>query len=1073
MIGQTLSHYRIVDRIGAGGMGVVYLAHDEQLERNVAIKVLPPGLLTDDTARRRFRKEALSLGRLNHPNIATVHEFGSHDGSDFLVTEHVVGTTLDARIAQGPLPVDEVLSLGMQLVEGLSAAHQRSVVHRDLKPGNLLLTTDGRLKIIDFGIAQLLPRHNGLGGTETVSQLQELSGTLPYMAPEQLRGEMADTRSDIWSAGAVLYQMATGKRPFPDANPAVLINAIQNRAPASPRDLNPAISTELQRVILKSLGKDPAHRYQTAADMGVDLKRLAFPTSTVVVAQPWRWRPLPVLISAMALLLISIGAYLLLHRARRPQPTAVVANRRRTIAVLGFKNLSEKPEEAWLSTALSEMLTTELSQGDHLRTIPGESVAQMKVSLSLPDSDSFGRQTLNRIRQNLGSDDVVLGSYLPLGDGQLRLDLRLQDANAGETLVSVSEKGKESEIDELVNKAGTELRAKLGIGALSEVQSAIVKASLPSNTEAARFYSEGLQSLRIFDALSAIRLLNQSATLDPDYAPTYSALAEAWSTLGYDSKAKQQATRALDLSLHSSREEKLLIEGRAHELSAATPQANESYRVLWEFFPDNIDYGLLLVRTQIDGGQASDAKRTVAELRKRTVSEADMARVDLAEAFISSSLSDFKQQNALAEQAANRGRAIGANLLVAQALQLQANALERMGQTQRTIELVNQARALYVSAGDRHGAARALLMVGDVIFDNGDYEGARKQFEDALPVFREIGAGRGIRSALERIGNVYYHEGKLRESEQNYKQALRFDREINDQSGLAGDYGNLANDLDGLGDLTHALAMQQQSLAVFNQIGDRRGVAETLNNLGNLFVETGNLAEARRYFERALALSREINYRRSEPYPISGLGDTLFIEGELAGARKQYEQALALCKEMNDEDFVAQLNVSLASIALAEKRYADGESLAGQAAAHFEKSSSAANVAWSQAVMARNLLGAGKWKDARTAAEKAIELSRQSAGQTTGYEAVLADARVKAASGKLADARQEIESMLTSTRKFGYGPYEYQARLAQDEIELRAGSTSAAGRLAALESDATARGFLLVAHQAHTLSQTR
>ena len=193
--------------------------------------------------------------------------------------------------------------------------------------------------------------------------------------------------------------------------------------------------------------------------------------------------------------------------------------------MLGFKNLSAKPEQDWLSTALSEMLTTELSQGDQLRTIPGESVAQMKLSLSLPDADSYGRETLNRIRQNLGSDDIVLGSYLPLGDGQLRLDLRLQDAVAGETLVSVSEKGEGSEIDQLVSKAGAELRAKLGIGALSEAQSTVVKAALPSNPEAARLYSEGLQKLRVFDALSAFDPLQKAASLDPDHAATYSALA--------------------------------------------------------------------------------------------------------------------------------------------------------------------------------------------------------------------------------------------------------------------------------------------------------------------------------------------------------------------------------------------------------------------------------------------------------------------------------------------------------------------------------------------------------------------
>jgi len=1076
MIEQKLSHYRIVDQIGVGGMGVVYLAHDEQLDRDVAIKVLFPGSLTDEGARKRFRKEALSLARLNHPNIATVHEFGTQEGSDFLVTEYIAGTTMSARVAQGPLSAAEVARLGMQLADGLSAAHQQDVVHRDLKPANLRVTTDGRLKIIDFGIAQFAPRRGEVGSAETVSQLHELSGTLPYMAPEQLRGAAADPRSDLWSAGAVLYELATGQRPFTDKNPAVLINSIQNGLFVRPSQVNPAVPQGLEKIILKTLAKDPADRYQSAMELGTDLERLAT-TGTVAVDFPSKRKRLRLAsIVAVALagaaFLAAIGGYLLHERRTRTSASSTV-NRRRTIAVLGFKNLSGKPDQAWLSTALSEMLTTELSQGDQLRTIPGESVAQMKLNLSLPDEDSFGRETLNRIRQNLGSDDVVLGSYFPLGDGQLRLDLRLQDAIAGETLVAVSEKGQESEIDQLVSRAGAELRAKLGIGGLSDAQSAIVKASLPSNPEAARLYSEGLQRLRVFDALAATDYLKKAAALDPEHAPTYSALAQAWSTLGYESKAKGLAQQALGLSARFSREERLLIEGRAHELSGDTAQAIESYRALWEFFPDNIDYGLLLIRSQVAGGHAADAESTLGQMRKLAVSEADAARIDLAQASIAASLSNFREQQSLAEQAAGKGRAIGANLLVAQALQLEANAWERLGQLQKTMELSHEARDLFTAAGDRRGAAITLLNVGDVLFDRGDFANAKKRFEEALPVFQKIGAKRNIRSTIVRIGNIFYSEGRLRDSEKYYEQSLQLDQELNNPDSLAGDYGNLANALDGLGDLQGALKMQQQSLSAFNQVGDRRGAATTLSNLGNLFVETGDLDQAKRYFEQSLAKNRDTGFRHGEAYPIAGLGDALLAQGDLAGSRKQYEQAIALCKELNDEDFTAELEVTLATIALYENRYSDGEALATKAATFFSNSNSMSNGAWSHAVLARNLLGAGKLREAQSAAEKAMALSGQNTGATPRFEAVLAEARVRARLGKWAEARQELESMLATARKFGYRPYEYQARLALGELDLWSGSAGAAGRLSAIETDARAQGFLLVANQAHALSQAK
>jgi serine/threonine protein kinase/tetratricopeptide (TPR) repeat protein len=1072
MIGQRLSHYRIVEQIGAGGMGIVYRAHDEELDRDVAIKVLPPGSLADETARKRFRKEALSLARLNHPNIATVHEFGSQDGIDVLVTEYIAGTTLDAKLAAGAISAAEVFRLGLQLAQGLSAAHQQGIVHRDLKPGNLRLTTDGRLKILDFGLAQFMPHPGELGLTATMTQSQEITGTLPYMAPEQLRGEVADARSDIWSAGAVLYEMATGRRAFAQSNSPLLINAILNQPPERASQINRSVPSALEEVILKALAKDPANRYQTAGDLVADLE-LSSSTASVAPARRKRRERYLMLALAVAVLIVAIGGYFFTDRSKRASSPSPTASRRRAVAVLGFKNLSGNPEKSWLSTALSEMLTTELSQGDQLRTIPGESVAQMRTSLALPDADSFSQQTLNRIRQNLGSDDIVFGSYLPLGNGMLRLDLRLQDAVGGETLASVSEKGSESEIDTLVIRAGAELRAKLGIAALSDAQSALVRASLPSNPEAARLYSQGLQKLRLFDALAARDSLEKAATLDPAHAPTHSALAEAWSILGYDNKAKDQAKRALDLSAQFSREERLLIEGRAHELLGESPKAVESYRALWEFFPDHVDYGLSLIRAQIAGGHGSDAEATLLDLRKVTVSEADAARIDLAEASIAESLSDFKRQQASADRAASRGRAVGASLLVAQALQLDAEAWERMGQSQKTIELSNQARELYVSASDRRGAARTLLMVGDLLFDEGDYEGARKHFEDALSVFRDIGAQKGIRSTLERIGNVFYAEGKLRESETYYKQTLQFDQTLNDPLGLASDYGNLANALDGLGDLSGALKMQQQSLTAFNQVGDRRGASATLNNLGNLFVEMGKLDEAKKNFEQSLTMTREIAYRRGEPYPLSGLGDILLARGDSAGAREQYEQALALCKEMNDQDFTAQIDASLASIALVEKRYSDGESLAKQSAAGFEKANSPGNIAWAHALLARNLLGAGNLTEARGAATRAMTLARQGTGETNRYEAILADSRAKAKSGKAAEARQELETMLSSTHKYGYRLYEYQARLALGEIELWSGSPSARPHLATLEADARAQGALLVATQARALHQMK
>jgi serine/threonine protein kinase len=277
LVGQILGHYRILEQIGAGGMGVVYHAHDERLDRDVALKVLTPGALVDEAARKRFRKEALALSRLNHPNIAMVFDFDTQDDMDFLVIEYIPGTTLDASVGPDVLPEKQVIRLGLQLAEGLTAAHEQGVVHRDLKPSNLRITPDCRLKILDFGIARLLPTSERQA-TETLTEAQGVSGTLPYMAPEQLQGEQPDSRTDVYAAGTVLNEMATGRRPFEQRLSTALADDIIHKPPAPPRQVNRKLSSKLEDLILKCLEKEPDNRYQSARELAIDLRRLTYPS---------------------------------------------------------------------------------------------------------------------------------------------------------------------------------------------------------------------------------------------------------------------------------------------------------------------------------------------------------------------------------------------------------------------------------------------------------------------------------------------------------------------------------------------------------------------------------------------------------------------------------------------------------------------------------------------------------------------------------------------------------------------------------------------------------------------------
>jgi TolB-like protein/Tfp pilus assembly protein PilF len=431
-IGQTLGHYRVVAKLGEGGMGEVYRAHDEHLDRDVALKVLPEGLLADERARRRFRKEALALSRLNHPYIATVHDFSTYDGTDVLVMEYVAGETMSDRLAAGAVCEEEVARLATQLVEGLIAAHAEGVLHRDLKPANLRVLPDGRLKILDFGLAALHAPPGGEEQTRTISVDGNIAGTLPYMAPEQVRAEQTDARTDIYAVGVTLYEMVTRQRPFRDTSTLRLAEAILHEPCVAPSRLARALSPPLEGIILKCLEKDPTLRYQSATDLLIDLRRLSAGRTSApsavaagTIRHPGRRRRW--LVAAGVAGVTLVAAALVTWRAGylgRPETgRASVARVVRSIAVLPLENLSRDPQQEYVADGMTEALTTNLARIKALKVIARTSVMQYKAT----------QKPVPQIGRELGVDAIVEGSVLRVGD-RVRITARLVNAAAGENL---------------------------------------------------------------------------------------------------------------------------------------------------------------------------------------------------------------------------------------------------------------------------------------------------------------------------------------------------------------------------------------------------------------------------------------------------------------------------------------------------------------------------------------------------------------------------------------------------------------------------------------------------------------
>ncbi len=543
---STLSHYRLVEQIGAGGMGVVYRAHDERLERDVALKILPQGALADESSRQRFRKEALALSRLNHPNIAVIHDFDTQDGTDFLVQELIPGLTLSEMIA-GPLSIREIINLGSQLCDGLAAAHDRGTVHRDLKPANIRVTPDARLKILDFGLATVVHAAGPLDPTASLSETQVVSGTLPYMAPEQLLNEQLDARVDIWATGCVLYEMATGRRVFLGSGPP-LIDSILHQPPTPPSRLNPKVVPALESIILKCLEKDPSLRYQSAREIGVDLQRLRSSSSTSYTAQappaPVR-RRLALTIAVVAAAVIALAAVLWLVSARKAGGPEQVQP---SIAVLPFVNISADRNQDYFSEGVAEELL------DSLTKVPGLRVAARTSSFHFNGKD----WTLADVARELHVATVLEGSVRKDGR-RVRISAQLVKVSDGFQLWSDTYDRELNDVfavqEDIAHSVASSLKVTL-LGAKAA-------SGKETNGDAYNAYLQG-QYFRLRrgqqDLQTSIRYYEQAIRLDPEYALAWSGLAAAHlfqATIGYvafqdgcrDARAAAKRALALDRNL--------------------------------------------------------------------------------------------------------------------------------------------------------------------------------------------------------------------------------------------------------------------------------------------------------------------------------------------------------------------------------------------------------------------------------------------------------------------------------------------------------------------------------------------
>lgn len=869
--GQLLGHrYEILELLGQGGMGAVYKARDREVKQLVALKVIRPELASNKEVIERFQHELVLARQVTHRNVIRIYDLAEADGIKFITMEYVEGEDLRSVISEKhKLSAEEAVEIIRQACHALEAAHSVGVIHRDLKPQNMMRDKSGRILVMDFGLARTL---EGGGMTQTGA----LVGTLDYMSPEQALGQPLDPRSDIFTLGLIFFELLAGKRPFvAESALASLIKRTRERAvPLS--DYDKSIPRALSGIVSKCLEQDPKLRYQNVTQILRDLDdwqgkgaaaSLTFSDIRRWAPSAWPW----ISLAAMLLVLTVVGLRYREKLFSHPKLEQAAVKPEISLAILPFRNGSSDASLDWLGPSLADMLSTDIGQSAHLRTISPDRLHRVLTDLQITQNSVIDPGTLRRIAEFGSADTIVSGQYAKFG-GLIRIDATLEDLKHDRRVPLKIEVPSEKDVPGGVDRLAESIRQNLGVS--TDVVKQLQASSFQPTSQslpALRDYNEGVQLLRDGKNQEAEKKLQDATKEDSTFALAFSKLAQTYSNLGYDNEAEQAAQKSLDLSERLPPAAKYLIAANHAQINRNYPEAIKDYENLAKVSPDNADVQTALARLYEDTGDYAKSDEYHRKL-------------------LSSNPKDIAAMLATGRVALKRG------------------------DPQSSLDPLNRALSLSIQMNNDEERGTSLHLLGVAYRMLNKPEEALRNFQDALAIRRRIDEKRGIAYSLNEMAMVEASLGKTPETLAHYREALQIRREIGDKRGLADTLLDMGNFDDDRGNHDEALKMYKEALQLERDIGDEGLQATCLNNIGAVYFEKSEYEDARTYYQQALQLQGKSKAPQDIVDSVHNLAEVSVRMGQYDQAIKGYMHALELRRSMNDVKGAAMESYSLGTL---------------------------------------------------------------------------------------------------------------------------------------------------------------